>query len=1259
MFDPTDFADLADAIDDLILAVDPDALRIDYANRAVSRVLGCEPDAIAGLPLPDLLAADSRAALRAYLEHAWEPDGGRLDVNLRHRSGTSIPVEMRINTGHLAGRRALVCVARERCSPLAPDGVKPDVFHDLLFQTLPFGIVIFDTQGRLQHANPAARAMACLGLDSALEGGQKSSLFDDNPAIRQCGLIDLLRGVLAGHPFQTSVANLTMSGHIAADLYLHGAPVLDEANRVVGGLLLVDDRTEQMRAEARLLNSEAKYRALLNAVPDLLFRISREGVYLDYKPGDCTSPYLPPEQFLGRKMDEVRVDGLDAPLLPLIERVLDTGEMATFEYQLEEPDGPHHYEARMMASVPDEVLLIVRDVTEQKRVLQALRASEQRYRGLIESQQDMIVRVDPQNRFTFINDAYCQKFGKPREELLGQTFTDLVHPDDLPHTLEALVRLEHPPYRVQIEERALTVEGWRWIGWEDTAIHDEQGRLVEIQAIGRDITTRKEAQAILEHQAHLMSVIAAATNHLLAPGDFDTAIQSALAMLGKATGVDRVYVFENYAHPKTGEVLSSQRYEWTGGNTSPQIDNPLFQDASWRALGVEHWYRRLAAGEVISAPVRDLPPSERVLFTAQDVQSMLVVPIVSGGDFWGFIGLDDCHTERNWTERETSALQTMAASIGAVIERQRVEDTLRHERELAETLRDTGTVLSDTLDQREVLERLLEQVRRVIPYDAANVMLIEKGNVARIVQTSGYDTVHTPLDNLWEVTFPLDEAPLYRHIVITQRPYACEDTTAEQRWIHKPVSDWVRSWLGAPIVSHGQVVGFFSLDSAQPGFYTREHARLIEPFAEQAAIAFKNAQLYQQVQDQTRDKESQLVQLGTLYSSTQAVLANLELDKILQSFAEQMTNISDATSTIICRYDAETQTCTVQAAYQRADEPAYESLEALPQTFSLSLPLLDDNAANQASLVLAGAELAAALPGSPLIEQVQAALILPLVSKGRVTGLAVICESRPNARQLKRKAWLCEALANQAAAAIERAALFTNIQQLEQAKSEMIRMASHDLRGPVTRIKGFADLLEDRIGAQVPPEQRDYFDLIREGVSEIEQIINNILSLERIEARHKTAEYILWTGLIEQVVSALNFELTAKQLTLHRDYAEDLPTIRGDAAQLRRAVANLLSNAIKYTPEGGAITVRALLRSYGGRPHVVLEVQDTGVGIPTEWQANLFQPFYRAGRTINDSVPGTGLGLTVVKAVVEYHNGNVFFWSEPGRGSLFGFRIPI
>lgn len=141
------------------------------------------------------------------------------------------------------------------------------------------------------------------------------------------------------------------------------------------------------------------------------------------------------------------------------------------------------------------MLTVLRDITERKQAEMKLRESEARYRGLVESQVDLIVRVDLEGRFTFVNDAYCQKFGLQPEEILGQaSYQPLVHPDDLPHTLEAMKALYQPPYRAIMEQRAFTVEGLRWVEWQDSAIRDETGKVVEIQAIGRDITDRKRAE---------------------------------------------------------------------------------------------------------------------------------------------------------------------------------------------------------------------------------------------------------------------------------------------------------------------------------------------------------------------------------------------------------------------------------------------------------------------------------------------------------------------------------------------------------------------------------------------------------------------------------------------------------------------------------------------------------------------------------------------------------------------------------------------
>ncbi|MCG5526123.1 PAS domain S-box protein [Ectothiorhodospira haloalkaliphila] len=148
----------------------------------------------------------------------------------------------------------------------------------------------------------------------------------------------------------------------------------------------------------------------------------------------------------------------------------------------------------LLRSVEITLRMLVDSAWENRR----LGEHEQRYRTMVESQHDAIVRVDAENRLLFVNDTYCRTFGKTREELLGRSFAPLVHEDDIADTLKAMEGLSQPPHRVQIEQRALTVDGWRWFHWEDTAIVDAQGKIVEVLGVGRDITELKEKQATLE-----------------------------------------------------------------------------------------------------------------------------------------------------------------------------------------------------------------------------------------------------------------------------------------------------------------------------------------------------------------------------------------------------------------------------------------------------------------------------------------------------------------------------------------------------------------------------------------------------------------------------------------------------------------------------------------------------------------------------------------------------------------------------------------
>ncbi len=166
------------------------------------------------------------------------------------------------------------------------------------------------------------------------------------------------------------------------------------------------------------------------------------------------------------------------------------------------------------------VVCVAHDITELESIREALSASENRYRGLVESQRDLIVRVDLEGRFTYANDAYCQFFDKSRNELIGNTFQPLVHEEDLPETLKKMEDLFEKPYRIYVEQRAMTERGWRWLAWEDYGIRDENGNIVEIQGVGRDITKAKElnyrlirAKKDAEQAAKAKSVFLANMSH--------------------------------------------------------------------------------------------------------------------------------------------------------------------------------------------------------------------------------------------------------------------------------------------------------------------------------------------------------------------------------------------------------------------------------------------------------------------------------------------------------------------------------------------------------------------------------------------------------------------------------------------------------------------------------------------------------------------------------------------------------------------------
>jgi PAS domain S-box-containing protein len=230
----------------------------------------------------------------------------------------------------------------------------------------------------------------------------------------------------------------------------------------------------------------------------------------------------------------------------------------------------------------------------------------------------------------------------------------------------------------------------------------------------------------------------------------------------------------------------------------------------------------------------------------------------------------------------------------------------------------------------------------------------------------------------------------------------------------------------------------------------------------------------------------------------------------------------------------------------------------------------------------------------------------------------------------------------------------THFKELDQMKSEFVATVSHDLRAPLTFMRGYATMLP-MVGA-LNDKQREFGDKIISGVAQMTVLIDNLLDLGRIEAGVGLArEPVRMNEVIAEAVESLSPNAVNKGIRVQVDAPPTLPSLPGDSTLLRQAVANLLDNAFKYTPNGGEVRVCA---SVDG-PNFQLAVSDTGAGIAPADQQHLFEKFFRVRQRGSTSIKGSGLGLAIVKSIVERHGGRAWVESKLGQGSTFFFSLPL
>ncbi len=297
-------------------------------------------------------------------------------------------------------------------------------------------------------------------------------------------------------------------------------------------------------------------------------------------------------------------------------------------------------------------------------------------------------------------------------------------------------------------------------------------------------------------------------------------------------------------------------------------------------------------------------------------------------------------------------------------------------------------------------------------------------------------------------------------------------------------------------------------------------------------------------------------------------------------------------------------------------------------------------------------------------------ITIPLVSQERLVGI-INLETNQSEHFNGELFELLKLIGARIAVAIDNAQLYTTSQnqlaelqnlyekvsQLEQLKTDMIRLAAHDLGNPLTNILTRTHLLRKTLADQLTPKHRDYIDVIDHAVQQMQAMITDFLSLERIEVAvqdEARVQQVNLSNLVKRVFDSLHDQAEEKSQTYHLSLPESSLLIRGSEIEIQQVMANLITNAIKYTPEGGRIDVSLKKQNRMAQ----FEVVDTGYGIPVEQHENIFQPFFRAQMDETKSIEGTGLGLYLVVKFIERNHGELIFYSEYQKGSTFGFTIP-
>ena len=326
----------------------------------------------------------------------------------------------------------------------------------------------------------------------------------------------------------------------------------------------------------------------------------------------------------------------------------------------------------------------LQDLNERLKAERYIRTSESVFKNVWNKSSEGMLLTDENGLVFMCNDSYAKMFNLNRPEIEGHLFSSVFSDDTSREILNNyLIRFKNDAF-LSGYERSYKLKNQSTIDLEVSHSFIKGIRNKKLLlSIFRDISERKANEYLFKKKDVLLQAIAEATKTLISVNDPEQGFKTALSILGYATQVSRVYIVKHKTVDQTNEMCMTMIYEWCSKGTESQIKDPLLQNLSYSRFDIIRFYENLSVGKSINLVVNKLPPEHRNIFVDCNIKSIIITPIMIDDKYWGFLGFDECKSDRAWTLNEESLLITMASMLGAIIKKNSIqEELIRKNKEL-------------------------------------------------------------------------------------------------------------------------------------------------------------------------------------------------------------------------------------------------------------------------------------------------------------------------------------------------------------------------------------------------------------------------------------------------------------------------------------------------------------------------------------------------------------------------------------------------